>query len=60
MQDMGSKGRAAHGKLTPDQVLEIRRLYAQGNTSCYKLGVLFGVDHTSIWAIISRKSWVNI
>jgi len=51
-----------HGrsKLTATQVRLIRSLYAQGNTTHRQLGDQFGVSHTQIRYIVSRKSWAHL
>jgi len=46
--------------LTEDQVLEIRRIYAQGGISQEKLGKQFGVGRASVSAIIHRQTWTHI
>jgi len=74
MADMARKGRSVSGernpahthpethgkkKLTPEQVVEIRALYAQGVRS----GALvkqFGVGSSSIHDIVRRRTWVNL
>ena len=51
-----------HGrsKLTENQVLEIRRLYATGDYYQKALGKIFGVDQTVIGDIVNRKIWKHI
>ena len=58
LKQKGSK----HGqaKLSENQVLEIRRLYATGDYSYRALGKMFGVDHSLIGRIILRKNWTHI
>jgi len=57
--------RAARGenqgasKLTEHAVREIRRLYADGIKSS-KIAVLFGIDRTNVWHIVTRKSWQHV
>lgn len=56
---------SAHGmaKLTEEQVLEIRRLYKPGKESKFntvRLARIFGVDHTMISMIVTRKNWRHI
>lgn len=43
-------------KLTSDQVIEIRRRYAYGET-CDTLGAAFAVSRDAIWRIATRKNW---
>lgn len=66
--DMIKKGRAKHNrgelsgraKLTRDQVVEIRHLYASVNFSQSELGKQFGVSKSTIAAILRRRSWSHI
>lgn len=63
MQDMTKKGRTCHGskhknaKLTPDQVLEIRKLYAEGGHTTRSLGIKYNVDGKHIHNIVTGKKW---
>lgn len=54
-------GKHGNGKLSIEQVLEIRKLYATGNYSQLKLGEMFTVDTKAIFNIINRKTfkWLN-
>lgn len=47
-------------KLTDMQVIEVRTLYAIGNTSCARLGVKFGVSHSMIYDIVSHHNWQHL
>ena len=53
-------------RLTEDQVVEIRRRYAEGTggyadgPSMEKLGKEFGVTRGAIWRCVRRKSWKHI
>lgn len=51
-----------HGmsKLTKEQVVEIRRLYATGLCTQYKLGEQFGVSQSTIGRITRNKGWKHI
>jgi len=51
-----------HGrsKLSEDQVLEIRKLYATGDYYQKDLAKIFGVSQTPISFIINRKQWKHI
>ena len=53
---------ARHGrsKLTPDQVIEIRKLSAEENLTCSELGRRFGINHKSVQDIVTRKHWSHI
>ena len=63
MRDMAIKGRTWHGskhrnaKLKPSEVLEIRKLYAEGGHTTRSLGVKYGVDSKHIHNIITGKKW---
>lgn len=57
--DMVSKGRNKH-KLTPDNVKEIRRLYATGQYRQIDLGKMFGVKQPCIKSVILRQTWKHI
>jgi len=69
-RDMMQKGRnkyithagSDHGihKLTEEQVLEIRRLYALGGRTFKSLGEEFAVGWTTIQKIVSRTTWRHI
>lgn len=67
--DMEAKGRAIHvkgekhgcTKVTEEQVLEIRRLYAlENHLSQTKIGILFGLKVAQVSNIVNRKSWSHI
>lgn len=49
----------AHGiaKLTEEQVIEIRKRYAQGGIYMRELGEQYGVKYATISAIIRRENW---
>jgi len=63
--DAVRKGRTAKGvrvntaKLTPDDVLEIRKRSAQGE-SFRALGREYGVTHTAISHLVKRKTWKHV
>ncbi len=68
-RDMCAKGRLVSGfmrgyapkaKLTSEQVLSIRQVYAKGNVTMRELGQAYKVHHTTIVYIINRKHWSNI
>lgn len=64
--DRDKKGRQARGerngraKLTKEQVLSIRKEYAEGNTSYSKLAVKYNVNQTLIERIVNKKLWKHI
>jgi DNA-binding XRE family transcriptional regulator len=47
-------------KLTWAQVREIRRRYVAGSTSQRKLAAEFGVARTTIGAVVSGRTWVEV
>ena len=47
-------------KLTNEEVIKIRRLYAEGKYSMRKLAEMHGVEYRSVWCIIHRKTWKHI
>lgn len=66
MQDCIAKGRKSRGKqcsfakLTEEQVVEIRRRYAEGGTSQQSLAQEFNVSRGHVQAIITRKTWAHV
>ena len=57
-QVRGERTRAA--RLTDAQVREIRTLYAAGILDGPKLAGRFGVDHSTVYAIINRRTWRHL
>ena len=49
------------GKLSIDDVLEIRRLHKENNISCTELASIYNVGRTTVSKIVNRKSytWLN-
>lgn len=47
-------------RLTPDQVREIRRLYADCKFTGKELGAMFGVSNDHISGIVTRRIWKNV
>ena len=47
-------------KLTIEDVREIRRLYDDGEHDYNRLGLRFGVGGTTIWMIVTRRTWKTI
>src|SRR5690606_33997830 len=58
--DMVRKGRHGNQKLTPPEVVEIRRRYDQGGVSMEALSREYGVSSFAIRQIVHRKSWRHI
>lgn len=59
---MPKRGALHHNaKLTEQDVLDIRRKYAEGNTSHFKLASEYNIDSTdTIGRILRRKTWTHI
>lgn len=70
MADMVRKGRAGRGgyyhggsnnsKLSKVEVLEIRRLRRETSLTLREIGEMFGVLATTIYNVVSGKSWKDI
>ena len=66
MRDRNRKDRQAKGsrngraKLCAEEVEEIRKRYESEATSYRKLGDAYGLDHTTIGAIIRREIWTHL
>ncbi len=52
-----SKEKNGRSKHTVEDVRKIKELYATGKYSQRKLGEMFSVTHTNIYAIINNKLW---
>lgn len=52
--------RAATAKLSDGQVLELRQLYAEGNTSQAELAKRFSLDQTTVSDITRGKTWRHL
>lgn len=48
------------GKLTADQVLEIRRRYATGKEAQWRLAARFGVSEHTLSSIVNRITWNHL
>lgn len=66
MQDRAGKDRTARGirnagaKLTEEQVREIRRRRAAGNTTLKGLAEEFGVSYDLVFKIVHRRLWKDL
>lgn len=60
MRDMTTKGRASLAKLTPEQVREVRRLYATKQYTQKDLAALFGVGQPNISYIVRGATWTGV
>jgi hypothetical protein len=55
------RGETNHkAKLTEDDVREIRRRHALGDTSYKKLGAIYGVSDVNIMYIVRRMHWTHV
>jgi len=59
MADAAKKGRMAQ-KLTKEDVLDIRKWFAEGDWTQRDLADAFDVDKSTISAILRRKKWKHI
>lgn len=50
----------AHAKLTEDQVREIRDIYARGGITKIGIARAFGLHHSTVLNILSRKGWRHV
>ena len=53
----GKRKPATRAKLTPEQVVEIRIRYADGNESMREIAEAYGMGHDAIYKIINGYSW---
>lgn len=66
MRDASIKGRMHIGsrngsaKLTEKEVIEIIKLHGSGNCTQHSLSVMFGVDSSSICAIVTGRTWKHV
>lgn len=51
--------RSGKAKLSNEQVIEMRRLYAEGWTS-YALSSRYGLDHSAIWRVVTGQRWAHL
>lgn len=63
VKDMVERKRHIHGerqhssKLTQSQVVEIRKLYAQGDLTQSQIANRFNVTQSNVHSIVSRETW---
>lgn len=55
---IGTKHHSA--KLTEDNVLEIRRIWAEGDLSLPQIGAMFGTSGKHVWEIVHRHTWKHL
>jgi len=55
-----TKSKKPKAKLTKENVLEIRRLYIEGNMTQQQLADMFGVNRVQITHIVNQNRWKNI
>jgi hypothetical protein len=71
LQDMYAKGRdskrlrarggAHHNtRLTAEQVVEMKTLYATGEWSQYALGDRYGITNSAVWLIVHGRNWGHV
>ena len=66
MHDMKVRGRASCGerhwsaKVSNAEVLEIRRLYAEGGSTQAALGSLYKISQSQVSRIVNRTKWARI
>lgn len=66
LKDMENKGRVSHGekhfgsKLSEESVKKIRTKYNDGNHTYYSLAKEYGVDHSTIYAVVKYKLWKHV
>lgn len=66
MKDMVAKRRSNYGvrnggaKLTPEQVIEMRRLYATQYYSHADLAVMYDISETQVRRILSGRKWPHL
>lgn len=52
--------RNPNARLTPGAVIEMRRLYAAGSTTCSALARAYGVDRKTVSAVLRGRTWAGI
>lgn len=50
-------GAREQGGLNWEKASEIRELWLQGDCTTFELGEKFDVDHTTVWHVISNRTW---
>ena len=56
----GVKADTRNGKLTDEQVIEIKKMYSDGNISWETIGSKFGVSKRTIGRIVHNKSYIPL
>lgn len=51
---------AANHKHTSEEIIEIRRMYAEDGLTLKQIGSIYGIDKSLIHLIVSRKTWKNV
>lgn len=57
IRDAASKGRLIRRKVSREDVLAMRALYAEGNLDQKAIGKLYGLTQSAAWRILRRKNW---
>lgn len=66
IDDMVHKQRHARGesqaasKLSEEDVLSIREIYAKGGITQTELGKQFGVGHTTVSYVVNKRAWRHV
>lgn len=56
----GTSHNSGARKLSPDQVLSIRRLYKTSNYTQQQLANSFDIDQSHVCDIVNRKRWITL
>jgi DNA-binding CsgD family transcriptional regulator len=61
ISNIPARGEACYNaKLTRDDVVEIRRLYATGGYSYREIGEMFGISPVSAFDVVRRRTWKHV
>ena len=61
MEHTGAAGeRNSHNKITAEQVMEIRRIYSEGNLSQAEIGKMFGITQMTVSHIVIGRIWKHL
>lgn len=59
--DVFRRGEKQHNaKLTDQDVMTIRKIYAEGSTTQRELAKVYGINHSTLNDVVNRKSWTHI
>jgi hypothetical protein len=55
------KGEAHHlSRLTEERVIEMRRLFDEGNHDCMQIANIYGISHSTALQVLKGKSWKKL